>query len=108
MDPFSVASATAGLLSFGLTVCHELLAYYSSWKDADGDVKRMYEAMELLTKTFHTLNQAIASPLLGKDAVRRVEESIASCEDGIVTLKKKLVKIKTKTNIHKSGWKDTT
>ena len=108
MDPLSIASATAGILSFGLTVCHGLLEYYSAWKSIDGDVKRMYDTMELLTKTFHTLKQALESSLLGKDAVRRVEESIASCEDGVLALKKKLSKIETKTSMQRSGWKNTT
>lgn len=106
MEAVGLGSAAAGLISLGITVCEKLLAYYSSWKDADATIKSMYEAMEALIKTFVVLKRSMSSSILRKDVVERVEESISSCETGLATLDKKLAKIKCNSKVN--DWKEKT
>ena len=93
MDGFTIASSAAGLVSLGLTVCHGLLKFYESWKGAEEDVKRMYSSVEQLTKTFIYLRRSIQQSQFSRDVVARVEESINMCENGLLALRKKLLKI---------------
>ena len=61
----------------------------------------MYSSIETLTKSFAILKDALDHPYLNSNAVQRVNESIAMCEDGIGSLQKKLKKIRatpTKTD----------
>ena len=103
MDGFTVASSAAGLVSLGLTVCHGLLKFYESWKGAEDDVKRMYSSVEQLTKTFIHLRRSIQHGQFSRDVVARVEESIRMCENGLLTLQKKLLKINGATQGN-AGW----
>lgn len=103
MDGFSVASSAVGIVSLGLTVCKELLKFYESWKEAEDDVKRMYDSVERLTKTFLYLKRSIQQSQFSKDVVARVEESIQMCEGGLVALKKKLSKINRALQTNR-GW----
>lgn len=93
MEGFAVASSAAGLVSLGLTVCQGLLKFYESWKGAEDDVKRMYNSVERLTKTFISLRRSIRQSQFSRDIVASVEESILMCENGLLTLEKKLSKI---------------
>ena len=92
-DAFGAASAAAGLISLGITLCQGILNYYGSWKDAESDVRRTYASTEALTKTFILLKLSIENKKFHRDIVARVNESIDSCEDGINELKKKLKKV---------------
>ena len=98
MEGVAVASSFAGVISLGITVCHGILQYYDSYKDAEDNVKSMYKSVETLTKTFLVLRRSIGhhggSPLFNSASVNRVEESICDCEDGISKLETKLAKIK--------------
>lgn len=104
MEAFGAASASAGLISLGITACQGLLVYYRSWKDADETVNNMYGSIEALTRTFMVLERSISSPTLNKDAIQRVNESTESCKHGISALNKKLAKIKQQTN--QASWKE--
>ena len=102
LETLGIASNVAGLVSLGLTVCHGLLKYYESWKEAESDMKKMYNSVETLTRTFTALKGTLNSPCLNVDLVHRVEVSIMACEDGIKCLHKKLKKINMVTH-NKSG-----
>ena len=103
MEGFAVASSAAGLVSLGLTVCQGLLKFYESWKGAEDDVKRMYNSVEQLAKTFISLRRSIRQSQFSRDVVARVEESILMCENGLLTLKKKLSKINSASQAN-GGW----
>ena len=93
MDGFTIASGAAGLVGLGLTLCQGLLKFYESWKGAEEDVKRMYSSVEQLAKTFILLRRSIQQGQFSKDVVAGVEESIQTCENGLLSLRKKLLKI---------------
>lgn len=104
MDPLSIASASVGILSFGLTVCHGLLEYYNTWKDAEGNVAKMYLAIQGLTKTMILIKSAVERKEFNQNIVLQVEESIRSIEAGIMSLKKKLDKIRISSP--QDGWRE--
>ena len=104
LEALGIASNAAGLVSLGLTVCHGLLKYYDSWKEAENDMKKMYTSIETLTRTFTALKGTLNSPCLNIDLVQRVEASIWACEDGIGCLHKKLKKIDMATHNKNGIW----
>lgn len=106
MDPLSIAASAAGLLSIGITICKGLLDYYKSLKDAEDDIARMYTSIEALTKTLILIQSSIQHKSFNSDIVIRVEESIASTQDGIESLRKKLDKIKVIPQ--QEGWRNKT
>lgn len=67
--------------------------YLGTWKDAESDVRKMYTSIESLTQSFALLKDILAKPCFDARVLRRVEESIQLCEDGIGCLDKKLKKI---------------
>lgn len=106
MDPLSIAASASGLLSVGITVCNGLLEYYSSWRDAEDDVSRMYNSIDALNKTLILIELFIQHKSFNRDVVVRVEESIASTQRGLESLKKKLDKIKVVPQ--QEGWREKT
>lgn len=106
MDPLSIATSVTGLLSVGITVCNGLLEYYSSWKDAEEDVSRMYNSIEALSKTLILIELSIQHKSFNRDVVVRVEESIASTQRGLESLRKKLDKINLAPQ--QEGWREKT
>ncbi len=94
LESIGVAANIAGLINLGLSVCHGVLEYYSSGKDSEDDLKRMYSSAEALTKTLVVLRRSIQHNVYGPDVVARVEECMPICEDGIAILQRKLSKIK--------------
>ena len=103
MEALGLSSGAAGLVSLGLTVCHGLLDYYHSWKDAEDRVTQMYASIEALTMTFRLLESAIEAKVFSLDNVQRVEESIRSAEKGLQSLRKKLEKVSLVPL--QTGWK---
>ena len=99
----SLSSAAAGLISLGITVCHGLLEYYRSWKDAEDRVAHMYASIEALTETFRLLESAVGPKVFSRASVQKVEESIRSAEGGLQSLQKKLNKIRLAPL--QPGWK---
>ena len=94
LEALGVAANVAGLIELGLSVCDGLWKYYRSWKDADDDVRKMLAEIESLSKTFAILQTTLARPSLDPDLVHRMNEIVASCKEGILTLHKKLQKIR--------------
>lgn len=104
MDPLSIASASVGILSFGLNVCHGLLEYYHSWKDAEGDVAKMYFAILGLAKTLVLVKSTIEHKEFNHSIVSQIEESINSTATGLISLKIELDQIKISSP--QDGWKE--
>ncbi|KAG7009377.1 hypothetical protein G7Y79_00002g004920 [Physcia stellaris] len=94
MEALAVASGAAGLVSLGIEVCKGLLSYYQSWRAAETEVAGMYNSIESLAKTLILLEKAINNGVFDQQMVENAEKSIMSTQDGIVSLKKKLDKIK--------------
>ena len=92
-DPLSITASAAGLVSLGLTVCSGLLEYYSALKDQPSDVSTMCHSLEALGKILQVLDQKVRHPLLDRESVDRVTESIVSCAASIQVLDSKLKKI---------------
>lgn len=105
-DPLSVAASAAGLVSLGLTVCSGLLDYYNAWKDQPSDITAMCESLEALGKIFELLDQKVRHPLLHRESVERVTESIISCAAGVQGLRSKLEKIRN-VKPGTSFWRDS-
>ena len=94
-DPLSIAASAAGLVSLGLTVCSGLLDYYNSWKDQPSDITEMCESLEVLGKIFKLLDQKVRHPLLNRESVDRVTESLITCDAGVKRLRSKLEKMRS-------------
>lgn len=94
-EPVSLASAAAGIITLGVTVCQGLLQYYSSWKDAQKDVAAMYASVEALAKTFKMIEITVQGHQLTREISERVTEGVTSCETGVNSLRKRLDKIRT-------------
>ena len=104
LEALGIASNIAGLIDLGFSVCHGLWLYYGAWKDAEQDMRKMYTSIESLTKTFAVLKDAMSRPCFDVRTIKRIEECVAMCEDGINCLHKKLKKIRT-TSPMGSSWK---
>ena len=104
MEPLSIASGAAGIVQLGISVSEGVLTYYRSWRDAEGDVRKMYDSMEALTKTLRLLKRAIESKFFDQDIKYEVEESIEASHGCIETLRKKLDKVKLTPAL--DGWRE--
>lgn len=97
-EALGIASGVAGLISLGITLCEGVITYYTSYKDRNDSVARMYASVEMLNKTFALLNSAMNNKSLNLSIVAHVEEIVDSCSDGLKSLQKKLDKIKQNPN----------
>ena len=104
LEALGISSNIAGLINLGFSVCHGLWLYYEAWKDAEQDMRKMYSSIESLTKTFAILKDVVGRPCFDARIIKRIEECVAMCEDGINCLHKKLSKIRT-TSPTGSNWK---
>lgn len=101
-EALAVASSVAGILSLGIQVSQGLLSYYGSWKDAESDVKGMYNSVAALLGTFELLKGSIENKKFDAAMVADVEKNIKACEDGVHNLKEELDKVKVVSS--KDGW----
>ena len=104
MDPLGLASGIAGLLSLGITVCHGLLDYYASWKDADDNIARTFASLEALVKNLLVLRAVIQHDRLNHDMSLYIEECTASTQKGVYSLQKKLSKVQAVSS--QGDWQD--
>ena len=104
MEALGAASAAAGLLSLGITVCQSLLDYYQSWKDAEDNVAKTYASIEALSKTLRLLAIAVEYKEFNRDIVDQAGDSITSAEQSIHNLEKKLDKVRIVAL--QDGWRD--
>lgn len=105
LEALGIAANVAGLIDLGFTVCHDIWTYYEGWKDAESDMRKMYNSIETLTKSFALLKEILRRPHLNARVVERVEESVGMCKDGIECLYKKLKKIQAAPQATGSKWK---
>ena len=94
MKALGVASDAADFISLGIAMSQDLLQYYGSDKDVESGVADMYESIEALTQILLLLLLAFENGNLNSNGVVVVEKSIASCQQGIEKIEKKLDKVK--------------
>ena len=93
-EALGVASGVAGLLSLGLELCHEILAYYDGVMSFDEDVKRMCSSIKDVNKILRVIENTLTKGTFSADTIEIVETSISRCTEGLATLQKKLGKIR--------------
>ena len=97
MDPLSLTGTAVGIASLGLRVCQGITQYYNQWKDFDRDVAAIYTSIDQLSGIFQTIHERLNSGSLNKfSTVSEVDTSIKLCETGILELRHRLEKIKSK------------
>ena len=58
-EPFSTASAAAGLISLGLQVCSGLAKYYQAWKSCSHDLDQIHHRLSQLSRVFDILESIL-------------------------------------------------
>lgn len=88
-----VAAGIAGIISLGLAVSHGIVAYYSSFQNADSDVQRTVESARGLEEILRLFGLRLKEPSLSGDVVNRVNEDISNCSNNFRSLQKTLAKV---------------
>lgn len=90
------------LVSFGITICKDLLTYYDSWRDAKSEIKDTHAAIAALDKTLVLIASQIDNKHLSEGAGEDVQRSVQATEHDLRKLQKKLNfknRVKTKADI---------
>ncbi|CAN9451027.1 unnamed protein product [Alternaria alternata] len=88
MDP----GTAVGVISLGIQVCEGILKYYRDWKGYEDDIQGTYTEIDHLAKTFALLYDELQM-VSQKALAIRAQECLATCQDGIQQLEKKLKKL---------------
>lgn len=104
MEGLSAASAAAGLISLGITVCQSLLDYYDSWKHAEENVAKTCASIEELSRTLKLLAIAVEHKEFNSEIVNQIQHSIESAKDSLLNLQRKLGKVRV--TALQNAWKD--
>jgi hypothetical protein len=98
-------SATAtiiGVVSFGLTVCQGLVAYYADFAHANEDVARLLRSMSQLTNNLTFLEETISgSKNFDPSSITTAEKCIRNCQDSIDRLNQDLGMYSSPTVFHR-------
>ena len=93
-ETIGIASNVAGLVSLGLTLCHGLLQYYGTLKDAEKNIATTCKSIENLQQSFIIIERVLRFPNHSADVKMHLEQTVSMCEHGVLCLEKKLAKIK--------------
>ncbi|KAL8648358.1 MAG: hypothetical protein Q9210_005039 [Variospora velana] len=93
-DPLTVGASAVGIIALGLTVSSSLLDYYSAFRDQRSELAEMVQSLQTLGKIFEAIDRKVQDPLLNREAVDLVTDSLMSCRDGVHRLQAKLDKIR--------------
>ncbi|CAN9388993.1 unnamed protein product [Alternaria alternata] len=88
MDP----GTAVGVVSLGIQVCDGILKYYRDWRGYEEDIQEAYTRIDDLAKTFALLHDELQTVSQKAFAIR-AQECLATCQDGIQQLEKKLKKV---------------
>ncbi|CAN9433148.1 unnamed protein product [Alternaria alternata] len=88
MDP----GTAVGVVSLGIQVCEGILKYYCDWRGYEEDIQEAYTRIDDLAKTFALLHAELQTVPQKAFAIR-AQECLATCQDGIQQLEKKLKKV---------------
>ena len=103
LEVLGAAASVAQLLDLGVSICHNLLNYYQSRKEAEKDVKTTCASIENLAKSFSILAELLNRNCYAEDVQSQVERTVAMCEGGLGCLQRKLHKIKVATESQDRG-----
>lgn len=96
-DPLSLTGTAIGIVSLGLQVCQGIAQYYSQWKDFDRDVAAMYTSIDQMSRIFQIIQEKLSTESFSNlPSVLEVDTNITLCESGVLELRRRLEKIKSK------------
>ncbi|EHK48124.1 hypothetical protein TRIATDRAFT_305868 [Trichoderma atroviride IMI 206040] len=84
-----------GVISFGIGICQGVLTYYDAFRDSEQDIGQMCASMENVAKTLLAIDLTLRHGNFDQNIIAAVESSINLCTQGLQTLEKKLVKIRS-------------
>jgi len=90
-DPFSVAAGTVGVISLGIQVCQGLVRFYSDYRSASSDIKRICSSLDVLSNTLERLQSTLIQLELGS-ASDIASKALEACSSGITELEEYLKK----------------
>ena len=97
MDPISIATGTAGIVSLGLQICGGLVTYCKAWSCYDRDVEKALERLTCLSLTLESLDKTLSTYEIDKhdtaDNVGVARDKIHSCISNLNTLHSILVEL---------------
>lgn len=73
-EPLSIAGSTIGIVSFGITVCKDLVAFIDHVKDGNSEKSQISRRMDQLANCLEQLQSVV-------DATKSPDEDIISCAD---------------------------
>ncbi|KAL4769179.1 hypothetical protein BDW60DRAFT_210265 [Aspergillus nidulans var. acristatus] len=97
VDPLSIASGTAGLLSLGIQVTQGLVNFYTTYKDKDVDLAKITQNLESLQSIFRALYIAVnerRSQAGTQDLLQEVDKAVRDCEEIITELQSECEKFR--------------
>lgn len=93
-EAFGVASGVGGTISFGISICQDVLTYYKAFRDSEQDIGQMCASMENVAKTLLAIDLTLRHGSFDQNIIDVVESSINLCAHGLQILAKKLDKIR--------------
>ncbi|PGH14295.1 hypothetical protein AJ79_03117 [Helicocarpus griseus UAMH5409] len=97
-DPVSITGTAVGIVSLGLQVCNGLTNYYDSWKHCEHEVGAILSDLKNLAENLRLLEKTLKLGNFDPELKTCVETSVLSCRKGILSLRRKLEKIKLERN----------
>lgn len=87
MDPFTVVTGSAGLLSTGITVCHGLISYCRSYRSREEDLSGLQHNAEQLKTQLQLLeNRHETAPSKDQNFRDAMHECITTCRKCLIDL----------------------
>ena len=88
MAELATAGSLVGLISLSIQTCQGLTSYYSAWKSYDEQISHTYRDLDELRITCVNLDRELQRITQYQEpAVQQVVRLIASCQDGINSLR---------------------
>lgn len=82
MDPFSIATGSAGLVSLGITICDGLLTYCRTYKSRENDLSILADNAARLQMFLQVVEKRLRSGSIADDSFRTaVTECFGACEN---------------------------
>jgi len=93
MAELGVAGSAVGIISLGIQVCHGLILYYGSWKNAPKDVAQMCKSVRNLEETLEVLKVTIKDKGVATQAETGFQNSFDACTVSIDELRGELIRV---------------
>jgi hypothetical protein len=90
------AAPFLGIISFRLTICKDLYAYYHAYKGFDSGINSAFESIANVASTLLLLKDSCKGSSLDPERRDRVAACVYQCEDGLNELNEKLQQLRVK------------